>query len=32
MELLENPFEGISQIEQAQSPLICGLPDDIALI
>ena len=32
MELLENPFEGIIQTEQAQSPLICGLPDDIALI
>ncbi|RVX09932.1 F-box/kelch-repeat protein SKIP4 [Vitis vinifera] len=25
-------LEGISRIELAQSPLICGLPDDIALI
>ncbi|KAL6322701.1 hypothetical protein AAG906_015387 [Vitis piasezkii] len=32
MELLESELEGISRIELAQSPLICGLPDDIALI
>lgn len=32
MELLESGLEGISRIELAQSPLICGLPDDIALI
>lgn len=32
MEFQESGLEGSSRTELAQSPLICGLPDDIALI
>ncbi|KAJ0112670.1 hypothetical protein Patl1_00438 [Pistacia atlantica] len=31
MDLSKSGSEGISQIEETQLPLICGLPDDIAL-
>ncbi|XWS35782.1 hypothetical protein CRYUN_Cryun20dG0025400 [Craigia yunnanensis] len=31
MESLEGEKDGISQMEQTQEPLICGLPDDIVL-